>query len=59
MSRMTGRLWSFVLVPVPVAGVCITCYAWQLGLGRDVLAPISLVAVCALTFALAWRRPRH
>lgn len=56
MSPMTGRLWSLVLVPLPVAGVCITCYTWRLGFSTDVLAPVSLAAVCALTFVIGWKR---
>lgn len=55
MSRMTGRLWSLVLVPLPVAGACITCYTWQLGFSADVLAPVSLAAVCAVAFVAAMR----
>lgn len=58
MSRMTGRLWSLALVPLPVAGVCITCYTWQLGLSSDVLAPISLAIVCGVTFIVAARSRR-
>lgn len=55
MSRKTGRLWSLVLMPLPVAGVCITCYTWQLGFSTDVLAPVSLALVCAVTFLVAMR----
>lgn len=57
MSRMTGRLWSLVLMPLPVAAVCVTCYTWQLGFSTDVLAPISLALVCAVAFVVAaWSR---
>lgn len=57
MARKTERLWSLVLVPLPVAGVCVTCYTWQLGFGIDVLAPVSLAAVCAVAFVVAaWSR---
>lgn len=57
MSRMTGRLWSLVLVPLPVAGVCVACYTWQLGFSTDVLAPVSLAAVCVASFVVAaWSR---
>ena len=59
MSRMTGRLWSLVLMPLPVAGVCVTCYTWQLGFSNDVLAPVSLAAVCAVAFVVAARGARR
>lgn len=55
MSRMTVRLWAYLLVPLPAIAVCVTCYAWQLGFTRDVLAPVSFASVCGLAFVLAMR----
>ena len=52
MTRLTTRLWTFVLVPLPIAAVCVSCYTWRLGYGADILAPVSFVAVCAATFLL-------
>lgn len=52
MSRMTVRLWVYLLVPLPIATVCAVCYTWQLGYTADILAPVSLAAVCGLAFVL-------
>lgn len=53
--RPVARLWSYVVLPLPIVGVCAACYAGRFGIGAEVLAPISLLAVCAVAFALALR----
>lgn len=55
MARMTLRLWVYVLLPLPIAAVCTVCYTWQLGYSADILAPVSLAAVCGVAFVAAWR----
>ncbi len=55
MSRLIVRLWVYLLVPLPVATVCAACYTWQLGYTADILAPVSLAAVCGVAFVAAWR----
>jgi hypothetical protein len=52
MTRLTTRLWVYLLVPLPIAVVCVSCYTWQLGYTADILAPVSFLAVCAVTFLL-------
>ncbi len=56
MTRLTTRLWTYLLVPLPIAVVCVSCYTWQLGYSADILAPVSFLAVCAVTFVLGARR---
>ena len=58
MTRVPERVWSFVVAPLPIAAVCVSCYTWRLGLGADILAPVSFVAVCAVTFLLGAGRRR-
>jgi len=56
MTRLTTRLWTYLLVPLPIAVVCVSCYTWQLGFSADILAPVSFLGVCAVTFVLAAAR---
>jgi hypothetical protein len=44
-----------VLVPIPVAGICVLCLVGPLGLDSSILAPVSFLAVCALAFVIALR----